>query len=142
MDGKLKRKYSPFLLSTWTRTKSEPNFDELEENLPSEIIQKLKKNLKFSSFQNFVNRHVKVQNDKSICKRSLSNLFRAIGNSQIPLEIFGSRQNLNLALKNFNVLFLAGKGTKLNAEDFLKFLDLSQIQWVCCYVQHYGLGQF
>ena len=64
-----------------------------------------------------------------INKKSLGNLFRAVGTKILPIELLGCKKNVEIFLKNINLLFLAGKSTEICGAELIKNIDRKFIVW-------------
>ena len=139
MDKTVYRLVTPHALGTWTFFKNpleelkelEKLVTEIDEKQPkfTTIIRKFRKNLKSTQIKTLVKRHVTKNETGEVNKKSLGSLFRAVGFRILPKNIFGNNKNLETFCKNVNLLFLAGKETRISGSDLIRNIDIKCIDW-------------
>ena len=115
----VRRPYSTYVIPSVPRPK-----ELLKMNLQADLLAKwpwLDK-LSKTRFDFLLQKHVKVTSRlEPVDKKSIGNLFRAIGNKVLPGNFLGSSPNaLKTFLENVNGVFLAGKATSIEARDLLR----------------------
>ena len=139
MDKNLNRNITPYVLSTWTTFRNPfPVTTQIEDTVKAigekheqfpNLIEKLCQNAKRTHFKSFIDRHVTKNETGEINKKSLGNLFRAVGSKILPIELLGCKKNVEMFLKNINLLFLAGKSTEICGAELIKNIDRKFIDW-------------
>ena len=136
MKYRIKRRHFPYVITTWEKfripTVFENEIDAItRDNLElKNLMSKVKNKLKNLHFKPFIDKHVDVNDLKEVTKKSLSCLFRAFGTKILPVKLFGCESNSKLVLRNLNILFMAGKGTTIWADDILNGVDFTKISWI------------
>ena len=52
-----------------------------------------------------------------------------MGSKILPIELLGCKKNVEIFLKNINLLFLAGKSTEICGAELIKNIDRKFIDW-------------
>ena len=139
MDKNVNRTIKPYVVSTWTTFRSTfPETRQIEDTVKEtgekheefpNLIEKLCQNAKRTHFKSFIERHVTKNETGEINKKSLGNFFRAVGSKILPIKLLGSKKNVEMFLKNINLLFLAGKSTEICGAELIRNIDVKLIDW-------------